>query len=130
MNIAGENYILIHMTKKINSNYSNILFSNKNCNTSCLKKSKPLAYEIIHVKTDHSWTSLAVQWLRFHSSTARDMGCIPGWGTKISHAAQQSQKNKKRLTVLMKTWSEIYIIGCWKQLKMHIKILLEYQFLT
>ena len=36
-------------------------------------------------------TSLAVQWLRIHVSSARGAGLIPGWGTKIPHAAQCSQ---------------------------------------
>ena len=29
-------------------------------------------------------------------STAGGMGLIPGWGTKIPHASQSSQKKKKR----------------------------------
>ena len=42
-----------------------------------------------------SWgTSLAVQWLRLHASTAEDIGSIPGWGIKISHAMQYSQKKR------------------------------------
>ena len=32
-------------------------------------------------------TSLAVQWLRLGSSSAGDLGLIPGQGTKIPHAA-------------------------------------------
>ena len=39
--------------------------------------------------------SLAVQWLGLLASTAGGMGSIPGWGTKVLHAAQCSQKNKK-----------------------------------
>ena len=31
-------------------------------------------------------TSLVVQWLRFHSSTAGDAGLIPGQRTEIPHA--------------------------------------------
>ena len=30
-------------------------------------------------------TSLAVQWLRLHTSTAGGMDLTPGWGTKIPH---------------------------------------------
>ena len=37
-----------------------------------------------------------VQWLRLHASTAGDTGSIPGWGTKILHAAQCCQKRKKK----------------------------------
>ena len=38
--------------------------------------------------------SLVVQWLRLHISIAEDTRSIPGWGTKILHAAQRSQKAK------------------------------------
>ena len=31
-------------------------------------------------------TSLVVQWLRLHASSAGGAGSIPGWGTKIPHA--------------------------------------------
>ena len=41
-------------------------------------------------------TSLVVQWLRICASTAGGMGSIPGWGTKIPHAAQSSQKQTKK----------------------------------
>ena len=41
-------------------------------------------------------TYLVVQWLRLHASTARDVGSIPGWGTKIPHAMWCSQKVKKK----------------------------------
>ena len=34
-----------------------------------------------------SGTSLAVQWLRLHAPNAGGTGSIPGWVTKISHAA-------------------------------------------
>ena len=43
-----------------------------------------------------SGTSLAVQWLRLHTSNAEDVGLIPGWGTKISHAAGVTAKKKKK----------------------------------
>ena len=42
--------------------------------------------------------SLAVLWLRFHASTAGGEVSIPGWGTRILHAAQHSQKNKQTKT--------------------------------
>ena len=48
-----------------------------------------------YILKDILGTSLAVQWLRFHASTAGGMGLIPGWGTKILHAAWHSQKIKK-----------------------------------
>ena len=31
-------------------------------------------------------TSLVVQWLKLHASTAVGMGLIPRWGTKVPHA--------------------------------------------
>ena len=40
-------------------------------------------------------TSLAVQWLRFRTSTARGVGSIPGRGNKIPHVAWHGQKKKK-----------------------------------
>ena len=35
---------------------------------------------------------MAVQWLRLYTSTAGDMGSVPGWGTRIPHASQYGQK--------------------------------------
>ena len=32
------------------------------------------------------WNSLAAQWVGLSTSTARGMGSIPGWRTKIPHA--------------------------------------------
>ena len=40
-------------------------------------------------------TSLAVQWLGLHASTAGDKGSIPGWGIKIPHAVVCEAKKKK-----------------------------------
>ena len=40
-------------------------------------------------------TSLAVHWLRRHSSNAGDAGLIPGQGTGGLHAVWCSQKKKK-----------------------------------
>ena len=40
-------------------------------------------------------TSLVVQWLRIHASTAGGPGSIHGRGTKILHAMQYSKKKKK-----------------------------------
>ena len=47
------------------------------------------------IKNYRGGTSLVVQWLGFHASTAgmvRDTGLIPGQGTKISHATWHGQK--------------------------------------
>ena len=38
---------------------------------------------------------LAVQWLGCGALTARVLGLIPGWGTKIPQATQDDLKNKK-----------------------------------
>ena len=41
--------------------------------------------------------SLVVQRLRLRASTAGSMGSIiPGWGTKIPHAAHSTAKKKKK----------------------------------
>ena len=45
-------------------------------------------------KDDHG-TSLVVQWLRLHASTAGDTGSIPGQGTKILHYMQCTPPQKK-----------------------------------
>ena len=41
-------------------------------------------------------TSLAVQWLRLHTSNARGTGLIPGQGTKILQATHGVAKKKKK----------------------------------
>ena len=45
-------------------------------------------------KKERFGTSLAVQWLRFHASTAGGMGLIPGQGTNILHALPPKIENK------------------------------------
>ena len=44
----------------------------------------------VNAKETHSRAPLVVCWLRFHTSTARDVGSIPCWGTKILHTVQYS----------------------------------------
>ena len=41
-------------------------------------------------------TSLAVQWLGLHASTAAGTGSIPGRGTKIPQAGWRGQKHKNK----------------------------------
>ena len=41
-----------------------------------------------------------VQWLGLQASTARDMGLIPGQGTKILHAVWYSKKKKKVIIIV------------------------------
>ena len=40
-------------------------------------------------------TSLEIQWLRLHASTAGGAGSIPGQGTKIPHAMWCDQKKQE-----------------------------------
>ena len=40
-------------------------------------------------------SEVLVQWLGLWASTAEDTGWIPGWGTKILHAARCGKKKKK-----------------------------------
>ena len=42
-------------------------------------------------------TSLAVQWLRLYAPNAVGMGSIPGWETKILHAAHGQKKKGSNL---------------------------------
>ena len=42
-----------------------------------------------------SGPSLGVQWLRLRVPNAGGPGSIPGWGTKILHAAWPKQKQKQ-----------------------------------
>ena len=48
------------------------------------------------ISREHRGTSLAVPWLRLCTSTAGGVCSIPGWGTKILHAARCGQKKKKK----------------------------------
>ena len=58
-------------------------------------------------RIDFSGTSLAVQQLGLHASTAGGTGLIPGRGTKILHAPRcgpkqtktENKNNKKQITV-------------------------------
>ena len=40
-------------------------------------------------------TSLVIQWLRLHASSAGGASLIPGQGTKISHAVQPPSSQKR-----------------------------------
>ena len=49
------------------------------------------------IKKNSQGTSLTVQWLGLHVSTAADMvRSLPGWGTKIPQASQHGQKKEKK----------------------------------
>ena len=47
-----------------------------------------------------------VQWLGLCASTARGMGSISGWGTKISHALRRSQNKQTYKRCTLKKESE------------------------
>ena len=47
-------------------------------------------------------TSLIVQWLDLHNFTAKGMGSIPGFGTKILKATLHDQKKKKEFATVGK----------------------------
>ena len=42
---------------------------------------------VVIIKVFHLGASVVVQWLRLCTSTVQGLGSIPGWGTKIPHAA-------------------------------------------
>ena len=46
---------------------------------------------------------VTVQWVGLHASTAGGMGVIPGQGTKILYALQQSQKKTPKKQQQQKT---------------------------
>ena len=50
--------------------------------------------KIFFLKIKIMETSLVVQWLRLHASTAGAAGLIPGWGTKIPRDAAKKKKKK------------------------------------
>ena len=62
-------------------------------------------------KKSQSGISLVVQWPRLRAPTAGDVGLIPGWGTKIAHAATWPKKEKKV------TMTYHYILLCSLKLK-------------
>ena len=59
----------------------------------------PLTFKVIIFFFKKGGTSLAVQWLRLHASTAGGKGSIPGRRTKIPHTAWHSQKTDKKIIV-------------------------------
>ena len=49
-------------------------------------------------------TSLVVQGLRLHVANAGDVGSIPSWKTKSSHAIQRGQEIKRKKKKKIHTW--------------------------
>ena len=62
--------------------------------------SKASLWETASQNNSPQGTSLAVQWLRLHPSTAGGTGSIPGWGTKIPQASQRDQKKIRTKQIL------------------------------
>ena len=65
--------------------------------TNCTNREVP----IFVIKTFLTGTSLLVQWLGVHASTARSMGSIFGQVIKILQAAQQPKKKTKTKTIFL-----------------------------
>ena len=55
-------------------------------------------------------TSLAVQWLGFHASTAGGTGLIPIQRTKILHVVQCDQKREKEKELALKSDNFIQVL--------------------
>ena len=78
------------------------------------------------LKSPDTGTSLTVQWLGLCSSTAGDMGLIPGLGTKIPHTMRCSQKKKKNprththLSKVLLSCLLIYLVGCVRSQLLHV----------
>ena len=51
-----------------------------------------------------SGNSLAVQWLGLCAFTARGVGLIPGWGTRIPHTVECSQKIRIKRKPMFGIW--------------------------
>ena len=82
-------YLYIHMPFFTQNYYRENTLKKKFSNNS---ESKNLVIKILF------WgTSLAVQWLRLHTSSAGGVGSIPGRGTKVPNATWHGQKKKKIL---------------------------------
>ena len=56
------------------------------------------SFEIGVIRRINIGTSLVVQQLRLHISSAQGAGLIPGWGTEIAHDEQLEEKKKKNST--------------------------------
>ena len=62
-------------------------------------------FNITSFKLKKSETSLVVQWLRLCAFTEGGTGLIPGWGTKIQHAARCGPKKKKKKIIIYSAFS-------------------------
>ena len=71
-------------------------------------------------------TSLVVQWLRLYASTAGSTGSVPGWGTKIPHAARWGQKKKVKRNDEINFNNKTLIPNIIFQYEIMIKLLTRY----
>ena len=78
------------------------------------------------MKTLHG-SSLVVQWLRLHASTAGGPSSIPGRGTKIPQSAQHSQKQQwqKKTSVQNNISVSPFLLHNWFNISMKTQCLLE-----
>ena len=68
-----------------------------------------LLHQLLHKQLEFKiiimGTSLAVQWLGFSAFIAEGTGSVPGWGTKIPHAAWPKAKKKSKCKIInMPLW--------------------------
>ena len=68
------------------------------------------SFPVIFISRKHSRTPMVVQWLGLYTSTAKGVGSIPGWGTKIP-CAVGSQKKKKRKKERKKERKQAYVLS-------------------
>ena len=61
------------------------------------------------------WTSLAVQWLKLHTSPAGGEAWIPNWGTKIPHATRHGQNT--HTLIVTQSIDKVKRVICWSWCK-------------
>lgn len=66
-------------------------------------------------RNNMSGTSLVIQWVRLHDSTAWGTGLTLGWRTKVPHPTQWGQKKKKKnnISILVITADRLKVYTPW-----------------
>ena len=72
--------------------HTSMKFQNTGCEEEIRMVRKYTENLILEIERSTPGTTLVVQWLRLHASTAGYMGLIPDLRTKILHAAWHNQK--------------------------------------